>query len=150
MYYVLGILGLIAIVGGAISLRRGLQSSRWPTVKGSVVSATIETEHSQDSPGAAFYTPRVTYRYEVAGTPYEGTKISAKSYGTGNREEIQKIVDQYQRAPEVSVYYNPQKPEISLLQTGVGFVSFLPIIIGTLMVVISVLGLAGIMTFDVG
>ena len=108
------IAGVLFLVLGAIffawyihSNIKGKQALSWPTTKGLITSSKIETASSEI--GAM---PDVIYSYTVEGIKYTGRNISF----TKGHTKPKKVIMQYPEGSEVNVYYNPSKPEDSVLE----------------------------------
>jgi hypothetical protein len=107
-------IGGIGIVATAlVSRRRGRASWRWPQVTGHVLSSWVST-------GESATRPEISYAYEVDGRRYSGSKYC---FGTEvsflSLQQAQEIVDQYPRAGDVVVYYDPESPSFSVLKPGI-------------------------------
>lgn len=92
---------------------RGAQRSKtWPAIGGSIEESKL-TWQGVRSPRAR---PVVTYRYQVGGESYLGTRIEfsfARIYFT---PEAQAVLERYPVGSEVTVYYDPADPAESTLE----------------------------------
>ena len=149
---ILTILGFLGTLWGISSIRVGIASMGWPDARGSIISSEVGEIHSADSgsgTGSTTYHPKVIYAYLVDNQKYESTRISAFSYGSSSRQRALDITKRkYPVGRNVGVYYNPKYPKIAVLEKGVGFFSFIPILVGLPMLVFGVLGLLGIIQFN--
>ncbi len=94
----------------------------WPSVTGVVLSAQVDTQTSWDSTSGAESTsfrPSITYEYEVNGQRYRGDRLRASDafYTAGMLPgSAQAVVDRYRPGAPVTVYYNSQNPNESVLE----------------------------------
>jgi hypothetical protein len=107
-------IGGIGIVATAlVSRSRGRASWRWPNVTGHVLDSSVSTGESASR-------PVISYAYQVDGRSYSGSKYC---FGTEvsflGPQQAQEIVDQYPRARDVVVYYDPESPGFSVLKPGI-------------------------------
>jgi hypothetical protein len=150
---VLLILGVVFFGLGALFLflaLRGRQKAKtsqgWPTTQGQVLSVDIQ-EHSSydedDHPSSASYEPVVQYQYMVNGRQYSSKKIAfgANSFDRGT---AQKKAGQYAAGMTVTVHYNPNKPEESVIETSAGG-STVFMVVGILFAVFGLMGCCGSM-----
>ena len=87
-------------------------SKTWPATDGSIEESKL-TWQGIRSPRAR---PAVTYRYQVDGESYLGTRIEfsfARIYFT---PEAQAVLDRYPPGSPVTVYYDPANPAESTLE----------------------------------
>lgn len=86
------------------------QSIDWPTVKGLVVEG-----FDFSISGALTF----SYHYSVNGRMYSGKRpFFANSYKKLGREKTNELITKYSEGQEIEVYYNPSKPEMSVLEPG--------------------------------
>ncbi len=123
---VLGGLGIFLIIYAQSSKRKALQSQSWPVTKGIITESTIKTKVDEEMGNT--YLPIIRYTYEVGGMMYEGKRIA---FGSGmefnSHQKAAEFLVGYPVDHEVSVYYNPEKPNEAVLQqaahrTAVGLV----------------------------
>lgn len=102
------LIGVIAIGSVFWNILQGIKCERWPTTEGVIKTATI-------SHGRKHELARISYDYKVAGIPYAGTRLA---FGE-DMEQGQRILDHYSVGQKVSVHYFPNKPQESVLETGI-------------------------------
>jgi len=106
----------------AWSIRRSRQSRRasrdWLTTDGRIVESRVEQKNlgSGDRPGILF-APRVTYEYSVNDHTYRSERI-AFSGGVSSLapQAAQVKIARYPSGAQVTVYYNPKRPEEAVLE----------------------------------
>jgi hypothetical protein len=111
------VIGLILAIVGSIQLRIPLESLRWPSIDGQVEQASASS---------------LRYRYNVHGKAYTGSRVSF-------RGESSEITARYLPGSTVKVYYDPARPDRSVLQPGAGFSSYLFIGLGSLLFVVGLI-----------
>jgi hypothetical protein len=103
-------------------------SARWPIVGGRVTAGSIYVAYSGLSPTR--YVPLADYAYEVAGTIYRNLLpapgLKSRMYrvllppGLKSREEAEEVLRSYPVGAQLRVYYDPDDPGTSVLETGDG------------------------------
>lgn len=119
----LAVFGLILSIAGAIQLRIPLESLRWPYVEGEVEQA--------DNTGTR-------YRYEVHGKALWGNRVSF-------RETDGEPGKRYPVGSKAKVYYDPARPDRSVLEPGAGLSAYIFFGAGGLLFVIGLI--AGLFAF---
>ncbi|PKQ65799.1 hypothetical protein BZG02_01990 [Labilibaculum filiforme] len=97
-------------------------SKSWPTVQGTVTSATI---HTSISDGTKMYNSDIIYTYLVEGKEYLGTRISTTDGSTSNSSSVKKEIQKYAEGRTVTVHYDPEFPDASLLEAGPNIFTYL-------------------------
>ena len=116
----------------------GIKAMRWPRVKGRITSATI-----QESPGRwRTWEPKVTYAYEVTGSPHTGSRIWFGDGGSYSLTLAEATIDRYPLGRYVTVFYHPVDPSRSVLEPGVRGPLLVSVGAATLVVLVG-LGLLG-------
>ena len=117
------LLGSMSIVMGIlirnwiINTYHAVQCKKWPMVKGKIINTPHANEfYGTNSSGMVSSNPtryevRIKYEYKVNGIEFEGTTLSFNESVANNPLAS----DMYENGDEVDVYYNPKKPEISVL-----------------------------------
>jgi hypothetical protein len=112
----------------------GIKAMRWPRVKGRITSATME-----ESPSSRLRTwePKVTYAYDVTGTPHTGSRISFGDGSTYSLTLAEATLDRYPLGRYVTVFYHPVDPSRSVLEPGVRGALLLSVALFTLTVLVA-------------
>jgi hypothetical protein len=87
------------------------EASQWPSVNGTVLSARL-VSHGSIRYRADY--PEVTYSFEVDGKTYKSKHISAGGEMGGVTAEG--VLARYPVGSQVTVYYNPKKPNNAVLE----------------------------------
>ena len=127
---------LIMAVGilswGGVLVAEARESAAWPTTPGTITEAKVATRHATTGNNAPriTYVPSVRYTYRVDGAPYQGNRIQIVSRSFDNRGKADVRVDRYRRNKAVVVHYDPENPNRSVLQPGMGAGNYLPFLMG--------------------
>lgn len=109
-----GGLGLFLIIHAQRSKQKAMQSQSWPVAKGIITQTDIRAQEHDET---IRYVPVVRYTYEVVGMIYEGKRVSFGSdMEFGSRQKAAEYLTAFPLDTEVSVYYNPEKPNEAVLQ----------------------------------
>ncbi|MDT8273285.1 MAG: DUF3592 domain-containing protein, partial [Desulfomonilia bacterium] len=125
-----------------MNLSTAMHSKSWPTADGKITSSTVvkKVERYTDSNNRrktrTIYTPQVRYSYAADGRSFIGSRITMADSGSGSESRAQKISTSYPAGSPCTVYYNPDKPEESVLKAGITFSTLLFPAIGILFAVI--------------
>jgi hypothetical protein len=103
--------------------RAALQAERagsWPTARGRILESRIDVDESEDEEGGTtqWFTPRIRYRYEAGGQPYEGDRIRFGAMRTADRRKAEAWAAPYPAGAEAEVRHNPFDPADAVLETG--------------------------------
>lgn len=132
---VLGGLGVYLIIHSQRSKQKAAKSQTWPRVKGVITETRISSQEHNET---LRYTPVVVYTYEVGDKIYESRQITFGSgVEFGSRQKAAEYLADYPVDGEVSVYYNPEKPDEAVLQQ-VATKTTVGLIIGIVLVVITI------------
>lgn len=99
-------------------LLHGRACKKWPFVTGKITDAP-ESEDSDDQPGRSHKrggSAAILYSYSVDGKEYEGDNVSFDPELRRNAAFLRRVAEMYATGDEVKVYYDPKRPEISVLR----------------------------------
>ena len=91
-------------------LQEALEISNWPSVEGKIVESRVVGERA--------FRPDIKYIYTVDGEEYTGSSsLDMPGFGgrTSRLDAAEKMVRQYPQGSTISVYYNPENPQQSML-----------------------------------
>lgn len=115
--------GVFLVVFSLRSKKRAGDSQSWPSTTGRISSASIKESTSTDDDGSvsvAFY-PAVEYNYQVNDVRYTGRRLSFGGIqARSSRKPAMAALERYPEDAEVTVYYNPAKPEDAVLERKAG------------------------------
>lgn len=119
------VIAIIAFAFGSIffffgwrTRQKNLAAMTWPTVKGKIIGAELDSYVKTDEDGdkTIMYTPLITYEYVVEGETYTCTQVRAQAPTATNFKGPQlKELEKYPVGDAVDVHYDPFKPGDALL-----------------------------------
>jgi hypothetical protein len=109
--------GSLFVILGLYLFVNALRTYRWPTTTGVVRGQDVSS--SSSSEGSTSYSPKLRYEYEVDGDTYVSSRIAVGSGPSFNsRSGAREWLEDYPVDSEVTVRYNPGRPDRSVLQPG--------------------------------
>ncbi len=131
-YVGLLLLGVLVFVWGTVNVRDSYVSRKWPSTEGVILSSRV---HQVGRLSRSTFYPRVDYMYFVNATRYQANNISAGQdpvewvlvlFGDylGTSLYSKRIARRYPAGLRVTVYYNPDRPQVALLEPGFSWGSF--------------------------
>ncbi|QRN84117.1 DUF3592 domain-containing protein [Chloroflexota bacterium] len=115
---VLGIIGIVLIILYFRNKAKSKASQSWPSVMGQIVERKVKVDTSYDEDGisSTSYLPQVTYSYTANGAVYESHRVAFGSTPSFNsNRKAEEFLTPYIEGASVTVFYNPEKPEESVL-----------------------------------
>ena len=137
-FFSMGIFLLIGIgltYWGWTILQNARASASWPTADGVVTISGVS--RSTDADGADSYSPEVTFRYTVNNVDQTNKTIKFGENSYSSRKKAEGIAAGYPVGKNVTVYYDPEKPDRSVLEPGVSAGSYIVIGIGVFFILIT-------------
>ena len=110
------LIGIGVSIFGGILLWKALSSQAWPSVKGRIISASLEKEKIR---GRVISRERIQYVYHVKGKRFVGERVALGLRLLTLRPPARQVIKKYPMGALVTVYYNPSRPEESVLEPGV-------------------------------
>lgn len=112
-------LGVFVFLWGILNLKLARASPGWPTVQGRVLTRDVKemTTRLRWSTRTT-YMPMLTYAYEVSGHTYRSNVIQFGLTNVKTREEAEQILGSNTPGKPVQVYYDPENPQVAVLQHG--------------------------------
>lgn len=118
------LVGLLFLVIGVVifflalrDYRTAKASAAWPSTEGSITKTHIRIDDRGET--SETYHPEITYAYSVLGSPYQGTRTvigATRSYSS--RRKAEAFLAGYPIGMKVTVHYDPEKPDQSVLEAG--------------------------------
>ena len=125
--------GIFFVLWGGYEIKAGYASKKWPSVEGKITSSYVQKQMRsvKDSSKKPTYYAKVRYQYEVSGKIYTGDRISfSGGEGGEKKSESQAVVDHYPSGQKVIVYYDPKHPDKAVLERGLIWKTFMPLVAG--------------------
>ena len=127
----IGLLIVVFLMGGAglwagySRWSLGSASMSWASIDGTVTSSLVNRSRAirrNSSSRETDYYARVSYRFVVEGKSYTGDQVRFDDppggTGEGGKQEAEEFVERFSTGSKVSVYYDPEDPESSVLIQG--------------------------------
>jgi len=123
------LIGLFLSWQGVRTLQTAKQTNCWVETTGTIARSEIVSQRDND--GDRTYKPEIEYEYKANGMSRKGQTIYiGDGASSSDRSYAQRFVSRYPANCNVSVYYNPSDPDISVLEKGIQKASFIPLVFG--------------------
>lgn len=133
----------VAFYFGKPILNNAKASKSWPTIKGTIKSSRVITHRDKEG---TKYSADVVYEYSVNDHTYKSSTIQfGADFNSGNSSKAYEVINQYPEGMEVQVSYNPEKPEVAVLEPGAFFSSYIIWLSGMLFFVVGCLLTGGLL-----
>ncbi|MFH1923230.1 MAG: DUF3592 domain-containing protein [Planctomycetota bacterium] len=126
-------------VWATTTLIEAAASRSWPQASGRITESRVESW--EDSEGDRSYAASINYEYEVNRIRYTGDRISFGDHSSGGPSLAHSLVRRYPTRKGVQIFYDPNRPERSVLKPGLTPLAFLflglaglPLLIGFTMI----------------
>jgi hypothetical protein len=136
-------MGIFLVVGAGLTywgwtiLQNARASASWPTADGIVTRSGVS--HSTDSDGGDSYSPEITYTYSVNNIDQENNTIKFGENSYSSRRKAEGIAANYPVGKNVTVYYDPEQPDKSVLEPGVSAGSYIVLGIGVFFILLTLI-----------
>jgi len=131
------LIGVLLTIWGWTILQNARASGSWPTADGIVTRSQVS--HSTDAEGGDSYQPQVTYKYSANNTTYENNTIKFGENSYNSRRKADEIAGNYPVGKNVTIYYDPEKPDRSVLEPGVSAGNYIVIGIGVFFILLTII-----------
>ena len=144
---------IIAIVIGCVILFlfgrdiiRGLSSRNWPTTEGKITQSGVDMSQSTDDEGEikTSYGASIQYTYSVSWQELVGSRRTFTNVRTNSSRRAEQIVERYPQGSSVTVYYTEEDPSLSVLEPGVGWFSYVGMVLVLGLIIVGILGVTGV------
>jgi len=124
-YSIFATVGVGAMCVGLWFLTWGALSKGWPSTPGRIFSSHIASSHDKTT-----YSAAVTYEYYINAQRYFSDRVSFGDYSSSGSGHAHEVLSRYPADKIVTIYYNPLKPSMSVLEPGAGGGAFIPLGVG--------------------
>lgn len=117
-------IGILLIVLHQRNKKKAHESLSWPETRGTIIKSKVVIGESvfssgddDDGQSQPMYSAEITYNYQVGDMLYTSERISfagKTSYSKPDKAEA--IIRQYPEGSSVSVFYDPNKREVAVLE----------------------------------
>jgi hypothetical protein len=137
-------MGLLFLAIGGYNVWMGMASQSWPTAEGKILSSRIQSRRDRDSSGRAttMYTAKVDYEYQVGERQFRSQRVQYGLFSSSARNQARDVMERYPQGRAVKVRYNPDSPEVAVLDPGAHPLALLFTGIGGLLMILSVVSAA--------
>lgn len=95
------------------------KSRRWATTRGKILSSSVSS-WNMTGEVEKVYEAKIKYQYEVDGRLYSSKRAYYGDWlATNSSSYMKKITEEYSINPHCVVYYDPRKPQNSVLIRGI-------------------------------
>lgn len=105
----------VAIFGAGLPAWRVLQAREWPATPCEILESELETHHDSDG---TTYSPRIRYRYEVAGGVHTSERYKFTKFSSSNRRRHQAVVDAHPPGSSHDCFVDPADPTSAVIERG--------------------------------
>jgi hypothetical protein len=133
--------GVWVIIATRRNLKKGEASLSWPTTTGTITRTWVEESYTEDDDGWKdySYSPRWEYQYAYLGQTYSSNRLTYGATKAYNSEsQAVEALHDFPQNSQVTVYYDPNAPEDSVLIPGAEG-TIIGYFLGGIFVVISVI-----------
>ncbi|MEZ5496816.1 MAG: DUF3592 domain-containing protein [Gammaproteobacteria bacterium] len=137
-------LGLFLLSFGIYFIYEAVASTSWNQVEGKITNTRIAMRSTRSGNSTNYrhqYDVTMTYEYQVNGIKYQNSRFSLGSGSTieGGFNEKQQARDwlknsEYKIGKAITVYVKPGQPEETVISSGLNWGTFVPMILGSLMI----------------
>jgi hypothetical protein len=110
------ITGAFTVVVAGTILNHLDAQMRFVSIEGTVVSSEVKTADSEDGP---VYAPQVRFRYTVEGRSLASDRYSFDASSSSDRAYAAGVVADHPAGKTVTVWYDPDRPDVAILQLQV-------------------------------
>lgn len=145
-YIIAIILSSVALIMLGRNIVNGLNSRNWLTAQGEITDSGIEVHQSMDDEGdmSTTYGASIQYTFNVSGQEIQGTRRSFSEVRTNSKRRAEQIMARYPQGGSVTVFHHPENPSLSVLETGVHWISYVGAILLLGLLVFGILGALGL------
>ena len=109
-------IAITLIVLGVKKYLRAHQSNTWPTVQGEIYKSSYKKEWDEDN--HSYFVIDVGFRYQVYGKTYFSDNIMFGGNSFDSRAEANNFLVNFTDKKLVTVFYDPDSPDIGVLEPG--------------------------------
>jgi hypothetical protein len=113
------LVGMTVVASACVVIWREEQSRKWPRTLGIVRSSRVVSEQVDHGGSGGFsvrYSVRIRYRYTVNDTEYSSNSVC---FSCDSRASAESVARELYVGSQVAVYYDPARPQRSVLAPGV-------------------------------
>jgi hypothetical protein len=132
---IISLAGLIISVIAMVFIKRAKESLNWYRTTGTILSSSINKEYFDE----ITYEPEISYSYMVENVLFTSDKIiSFFNYGSSFGKRSFDIIRKYPTGSRITVYYNPQRHDISVLEPGIKPINWIFLFLGLALFIVPI------------
>jgi hypothetical protein len=131
--------GLLPLAFGAWQICREFAPRKWSKVAGTIVSSRVDV--TQTGYGDKTFAPVVEYEYRFNEQAFKSSRRRLRHFSSGQSVDAEAICARYPAGSSVTVFVNPSRPEKSVLEYGISPLSWIPLALGLVFILMSLLPL---------
>ena len=112
----IAIICTLAYFGGIWDIYKAWDSKAWKESKGRVLYFGVITSNEDDGPDT--YHTTIKYSYIVDAQIYRSSEVSFLGMRAATKRNVEALVRHLKKPENLSVFYNPRKPQESVLLPG--------------------------------
>lgn len=112
----IAIICTLAYFGGIWDIYKAWDSKAWKESKGRALYFGVITSNEDDGP--ATYRPTIEYSYIVDAKTYRSNEVGFLGIRAATKRNVEALVRHLKKPENLSVFYNPRKPQESVLTPG--------------------------------
>jgi len=129
------VVGVVVLIIGINYAKESLDSLRWSSVGGKVVSSEIaQSVSGRGEKRIINYDFKINYIYVVDGQEYSGWRVKFFNLGTGFKGYLKNVQNEYCVDQDIKVFYDPQNPKEAVLEPGIQIENAFFFVIGLMFV----------------
>ena len=105
----------------------GFVSSKWPITQAIATKSHVEKRNVYK--GGTAYVPVIEYKYTVGSKNFTSSRLTYSGLFGTSKKHADEQVSYFPKGRKFNTYYNPKKPQQSVLVTGVHWLNYLAIIV---------------------
>jgi hypothetical protein len=116
------------VIAGGFIIYKGLTARKWSEASGRIIESKL-ADTQLEANGIKYYENDISYTYSAGNKTYTGKTLDFMEWA--NPAFIKELkATKYYKGKNLTVYYNPQKPEMAALEPGLKLKYFLLPLIG--------------------
>lgn len=122
------VFGGVTALGGIKLINNARESLYWPKAEGIITQSFMDRDRHRR------HYANIKYSFTVNGQKITGFQISAKEMNKSSEE----LLKEYPVGKKVTVYYDPDNPENSLLEPGYSWQSYQAFVLGIIIILVGI------------
>ena len=129
-------IGIIFIVHFTYIFILSKRNKSWKITEGEIINSKMQESYFDEG---AMYKAVIQYKYIIGEKEYFSNRVFHGDYiGKNFSKSVKTLINKYVKGATVLVYYNPQHPNKSVLETGIHPVIYRELIVGILFLLLSI------------